>query len=223
MNTLYENDRARLVTRSLTRGLTAAAVCVLVLGLYRGVGAQTGGAPSGNAQNGKTLYASNNCAQCHGASAEGTAAAPSLAASQVAFAAFLGQLRNPADIMPAFPASQVSDAQAADIYAFMRSLRGAAPAPSANAAGGNLENGKRIYVAYGCYECHGYAGHGGAGPKLGPNPIPLADMIKELRQPNQMPPYTEKVVTDAEIADIRAFLASLPQPPNPDSIPLLRK
>jgi hypothetical protein len=48
-------------------------------------------------------------------------------------------------------------------------------------------------------------------------------MIKAIRNPNSMPPYTEKVVTDAEIADIRAFLASLPQPPNPDSIPLLRK
>jgi ubiquinol-cytochrome c reductase cytochrome c subunit len=64
---------------------------------------------------------------------------------------------------------------------------------------------------------------GSTGPRLGPHPISIAGMMKELRHPNEMPPYSEKIVTDAEIADIHAFLASLPEPPKPDSIPLLTK
>jgi ubiquinol-cytochrome c reductase cytochrome c subunit len=37
-----------------------------------------------------------------------------------------------------------------------------------------------------------------------------------------MPPFTAKVVSDAELADIYAFLRSLPQPPDADTISLLK-
>jgi mono/diheme cytochrome c family protein len=158
-------------------------------------------------------------------SGEGTAAGPSLSINSIAFANFLSQLRRPMDTMPVVRESDVSDSQVADLYAFVRSLApGTASATGGGAMAGNAENGKRIYTAYGCYSCHGYVAQGaGTGPRLGPRPIPLADMIKELRHPNQMPPYTEKVISDAEIADIRAFLESLPEPPKLDSIPLLSK
>jgi hypothetical protein len=36
-----------------------------------------------------------------------------------------------------------------------------------------------------------------------------------------MPPYTAKVLTDAELADIQAFLEALPVPPAAKTIPLL--
>jgi hypothetical protein len=36
-----------------------------------------------------------------------------------------------------------------------------------------------------------------------------------------MPPYTAKVVKDTELADIHAFLQSLPQPPAVKDVPLL--
>ena len=76
-------------------------------------------------------------------------------------------------------------------------------------------NGKRLFVKYGCYECHGFEGQGGgtAGPRIGPNPIPLSALIGYLRAPaGTMPPYTDKVVSDKELADIHEFLESLPQP-----------
>jgi cytochrome c1 len=38
-----------------------------------------------------------------------------------------------------------------------------------------------------------------------------------------MPPYTEKVVSGQEFADIYAFLKSLPEPPKAKSIPLLNQ
>jgi hypothetical protein len=38
-----------------------------------------------------------------------------------------------------------------------------------------------------------------------------------------MPPYTDKVLKDSDLADIHAFLRTMPKLSDPDSIPLLRK
>ena len=89
---------------------------------------------------------------------------------------------------------------------------------------GNVQNGKRLYLKDGCYECHGYAGQGGAGARLAPRVLSAANLIKYVRHPaGAMPPYTNKVVSDAELTDIRAFLASLPEPPPLKSIPILNQ
>jgi mono/diheme cytochrome c family protein len=90
---------------------------------------------------------------------------------------------------------------------------------------GNAENGKRIFTAYGCYQCHGYQGQGGgAGARLAPRPLPLAAMIAYVRKPTGvMPPVTAKVVSDAEIADIRAYLETVPAPPDVKSVKLLNQ
>jgi ubiquinol-cytochrome c reductase cytochrome c subunit len=91
-------------------------------------------------------------------------------------------------------------------------------------ARGDAKNGKRIYASYGCYECHGREGQGSVltGPRIGPHPTQFSTFVRYIRQPRgEMPPYTEKVVSDAELADIYAFLQSLPQPPDPKSVPLL--
>ena len=91
-------------------------------------------------------------------------------------------------------------------------------------ASGDAKNGKRIYASHGCYECHGREGQGSVltGPRIGPHPTQFSVFVKYIRQPRgEMPPYTEKVVSDGELADIYAFLQSLPQPPDPKSIRLL--
>lgn len=89
---------------------------------------------------------------------------------------------------------------------------------------GNVQNGKRLYLKDGCYECHGYAGQGGAGARLAPKVLSAANLIKYVRHPaGSMPPYTNKVVSDAELTDIRAFLASLPEPPALKNIPILNQ
>ena len=95
----------------------------------------------------------------------------------------------------------------------------AAQAPTA----GNAENGKRLFVKLGCYTCHGYQGQGGgAGAKLAPRPIAAATLIAYVRHPaGTMPPFTSKVASDAELTDIRAYLASVPEPPPAKNIPLL--
>jgi ubiquinol-cytochrome c reductase cytochrome c subunit len=90
------------------------------------------------------------------------------------------------------------------------------------APAGNAQNGKKIFESYGCYQCHGHAGQGGAGARIAPKPIAFAAFSKYVRQPTgEMPPYTAKVVSDQELGDIYAFLQSVPAPPAAKSIPLL--
>ena len=90
---------------------------------------------------------------------------------------------------------------------------------------GNAENGKKLFSKYGCYECHGTLGQGTtAGARLAPKPIALAALIAYVRRPaGQMPPYTAKVVSDAELGDLRAYLATIPEPPPAKNIPLLNQ
>src|SRR5215471_18856085 len=97
----------------------------------------------------------------------------------------------------------------------------AAQTPQA-AAAGNAENGKKLFVKFGCYTCHGYQGQGGAaGARLAPRPLALAALMAYVRRPSgSMPPFTDKVVTDAELTDIHAFLASVPAPRAVKDIPL---
>ena len=113
----------------------------------------------------------------------------------------------------------------ATLMASMLSAQAPAAPQASNAAAprGNAENGKKIFTAYGCYQCHNYDAHGGgAGPRLAPRPIPFAAFTKEIRQPRaEMPPYTAKVATDQELADIYAFLLTIPAPPGVNTIPLL--
>jgi ubiquinol-cytochrome c reductase cytochrome c subunit len=104
-----------------------------------------------------------------------------------------------------------------------------APAPppgSAEAAAlAKAEAGKKLWVSYGCWQCHGYEAQGGAaGPRLAARNLPWAGFSAYVRRPgNQMPPYTEKVVSNAELTNIYAFVQSRPVPPAVAAVPLLRK
>jgi len=106
-----------------------------------------------------------------------------------------------------------------------RAQSASAPQKTDTVPTGNAKNGKTVYTTTGCYECHGREAQGGAGtgPKLGPGAIPFSAFVFQVRSPReQMPPYTSKVLSDADLADIYAFVQSLPQPPKVESIPLLK-
>lgn len=88
------------------------------------------------------------------------------------------------------------------------------------------DEGKRLFLAYGCYQCHGTTGAGGgtAGPKLAPNPLPLEAVKAKLRTASgRMPVYTPAVVTDSEIAAIVAYLQGIPRGTPAEDIPLLNR
>lgn len=88
---------------------------------------------------------------------------------------------------------------------------------------GNAENGKRIFLKIGCYECHGTVGHGTlAGARIGPPPLNLQGVLRYVRRPaGQMPAFTEKVLSDHDLTDIYAYLKSIPEPKPVKEIPLL--
>jgi mono/diheme cytochrome c family protein len=89
---------------------------------------------------------------------------------------------------------------------------------------GDPVEGKRLFLRDGCYQCHGTTGAGGgvAGPKLAPNPLPLEGVRAKLRTASgRMPVYTPAVVTDAQIADIVAYLQSIPAGTPAADVPLL--
>lgn len=95
------------------------------------------------------------------------------------------------------------------------------------APAGNAEAGKKIFTKDGCYECHGREGQGaaqGAGPRIGPLQLSFDAFTKYVHQPTgQMPPYTTKVISDQELADIFAYLQSRPKATPSKNIPLLNQ
>lgn len=102
--------------------------------------------------------------------------------------------------------------------AFLTGVAWTQTAPS-----GNAENGKKLFVRDGCYECHGYVGQGTKdGARIGPPPLNLQALIRYVRRPaGAMPAFTEKVLSDGDLTDIYAYLRSVPPPKAIKDIPLL--
>ena len=82
---------------------------------------------------------------------------------------------------------------------------------------GDTAEGKRLYLATGCFTCHGRSGQGGAmngpAPILARTAMPFDGFKAQLREPiSDMPAYSEAVMSDQQIADIYAFVETLPGP-----------
>jgi mono/diheme cytochrome c family protein len=82
---------------------------------------------------------------------------------------------------------------------------------------GDAAEGKRLYMLDGCFTCHGRAGQGGRlngpAPVLAKTAMPFEGFMAQLRNPvNEMPAYAAPVMSDQQVADIYAFVQSLPGP-----------
>jgi mono/diheme cytochrome c family protein len=93
---------------------------------------------------------------------------------------------------------------------------------------GDPVNGKRIYLADGCFECHGRSGQGGAmnyqTPALVKLEMPVESFVAFLRAaPNDMPAFSADVLSDKDATDIYAFLQSLPGSRPVKDFPLLNQ
>jgi ubiquinol-cytochrome c reductase cytochrome c subunit len=84
----------------------------------------------------------------------------------------------------------------------------------AQAPRGDAERGRQLFVKTGCYQCHGYEAQGAStGPRLGPDAVAFARFVSYVRKPTgDMPPYTARVMSDAELADVYAFVTSRRKP-----------
>jgi mono/diheme cytochrome c family protein len=89
----------------------------------------------------------------------------------------------------------------------------------------SAQNGKKLYERDGCWECHGWAGQGGRdGARLADTALTTAQLTRYVRKPTgAMPAYIDKVITDQELADIWAYLKSMPTPKAAKDIPLLNE
>ena len=95
-------------------------------------------------------------------------------------------------------------------------------APQNTAPKGDVAHGKKLYVADGCWQCHGYQGQGGAGPKLAPAPLPYEAVFRQLRKPRgTMPVYSHVTTPDQDVADMYAYLQSIPKAKAVADIPAL--
>jgi ubiquinol-cytochrome c reductase cytochrome c subunit len=92
------------------------------------------------------------------------------------------------------------------------------------ASAASAEKGQALFLTYGCWQCHGTLGQGGVtGPRLAPDPLPFDALANFVRTSSgQMPPYRQAVLPDADLADIYTYLQSIPKPPDPKTLPLLR-
>ena len=90
----------------------------------------------------------------------------------------------------------------------------------------SAESGKKAYVAHGCWQCHGFEGHGSVatsnGTVIAHTQLPFEAFESFVRSTNRaMPPYREAILSKADLTDIYAYLQSVPKPPDAASIPLL--
>ncbi len=105
-------------------------------------------------------------------------------------------------------------------------LGGFAFASGAQEPAGDAANGAKVYVAVGCFTCHGRSGQGGSFNYTTPVLAKIAWPVEALRAflrigVNDMPAYAKEVLSDQQVADIHAFLRSLPGPRPAAEIPEL--
>jgi mono/diheme cytochrome c family protein len=94
------------------------------------------------------------------------------------------------------------------------------------AVAASAEKGKVAYIQHGCWQCHGFVGQGSTassgGKVLAPDPMPFEAFSAFVRSTNRsMPPYSEKMLPNEDLADIYAYLQTIPKPTDYKSIPLL--
>jgi mono/diheme cytochrome c family protein len=90
------------------------------------------------------------------------------------------------------------------------------------------QNGKVAFVKYGCWQCHDFEGQGSVatsgGRVIANTPLPFEAFRAYVRDPGgAMPPFHVEVLPDSDLADIYAYLESLPKPRPFKDIPLLNQ
>ncbi|HEU5274756.1 MAG TPA: cytochrome c [Xanthobacteraceae bacterium] len=97
-----------------------------------------------------------------------------------------------------------------------------------SALAASAEKGKEAFLKHGCFQCHGTVGQGSVatsgGRVLYDTKLPIEAFVGYVRSTNQsMPPYSEKILSDSDLADIYAYLTSLPKTADFKTIPLLNQ
>ena len=94
------------------------------------------------------------------------------------------------------------------------------------ATAASADNGKTAFVARGCWQCHGFEGQGSVttsgGRVIADTQLPADAFAAYVRKPTgAMPPFSAAIVSDADLANIYAYLEARPKPQAGKDIPLL--
>ena len=89
-----------------------------------------------------------------------------------------------------------------------------------------IERGRQLYMANGCFSCHGTVGQGGersAAPKLAPEPLPFEAFMVLVRTPREaMPRLDARYVSDEQLLAMHRYLGSIQKGPAAKDIAALR-
>ncbi len=73
---------------------------------------------------------------------------------------------------------------------------------------------RAVFIAYGCYQCHGYEGQGGEALRIAPSAYPYDAFAARVRKPvNEMPAYAPTVLGDDDLRAIYRYVQSRPEHP----------
>ena len=101
------------------------AVALLVSGAAVRAQQSAGGTPpAGNSENGKKLFSSDGCYECHGLRGQGATqtGAARIGPPILSLDSFLSYVRHPANQMPPYSSKAVSDQDLTDIYTYLKSI-----------------------------------------------------------------------------------------------------
>ena len=90
----------------------------------------------------------------------------------------------------------------------------------------DVEKGYRLFVAQGCYQCHGYVGQGSqaTGPALVPLALTDVGFRTYIRSPRGvMPPYSARILPRDSVTLILAYIRSLKPGRAASEIPALAR
>lgn len=225
--------------RSIRRLLVILGVAALLVLLLVTLSAPVGATPTADVAKGKATY-DRVCAVCHGFEGKGGPIAPPLAKDltfiksagvpDAIIAGLLNQAtkeRPPGAMMPVLNPDKINDADVSDIADYLSSLAPAGtPLPAGDAA-----RGAQPYAAN-CAGCHGDKGQGVTGPPLaamaaqfkaaGLPPNVMAGLVNLAVRSGSlptMPTFPPDKLNDAAVADIAAFIVTLPAPAGPPPSP----
>ena len=95
--------------------------------------------------------------------------------------------------------------------------------PSLTSAQDSSAEGRVLFDAYGCFQCHGHEGQGGAALRIAPSLYPFEVFSQLVRRPsNEMPAYSPVLLSDDDLQAIYRYVRSMPEPPALADIPMLR-
>jgi mono/diheme cytochrome c family protein len=171
---------------------------------------QSGTVALGDAAQGRSVWVQSDCIGCHGINAEGSTGGPALAYTPLMLHEVINITRRGGPGMPKYSASQASDQDLQDIYAWFQN-----PVP---AAVGELEQNPWTQSA--CAGCHGVNAKGASASALVGTSLPFSAFETVVRQGAEgMPPFSQAQLGGQALQAIYAWLQTQAQVPAATSEP----